>query len=200
MKSLSFGLSICLSLAFAVSTASAQGGAPGLVTVLDVAKVFEKHPVFNAKMEALKNEVQEFQKDVRGKVTKLAEKRQSLTREFTIGTPKFKEAEESLAREEADLKVKTGQTEREYMNKEAKLYYETYLEVQSIVANFARSNNISLVLRFDSTDIDQTNRASVSNGVNRFIVYQEKLDLTGLIITEVEKKAQQAGIQGAAPR
>lgn len=185
-----------LSMIIAAGATAQESGSPGLVTVLDVAKVFEKHPVFRAKMDALKAEVQGFQQKVRAQVTDLTKKRQQLTQQYKIGTPEFKKEEESLARQEADLKVKTGQQEREYMDKEAQLYFDTYVEVQNIVANFARANNISLVLRFDSTEIDKTNRASVSSGVNRFIVYQEKLDLTTLIINEVSKKAEQANIQG----
>lgn len=172
-----------------------QGKAPGLVTVLDVAKVFENHPTFKAKMNALKNEVGDFQKSVRDQVTDLTKRRQNLPQELKIGSAEFKKAEETLARQEADLKITTSQTEREFMDKEAKLYYNTYLEVQNLVAGFAKANNISLVLRFDSSNIDKSNRASVSSGVNRFIVYQEQLDLTDLIIKEVAKSSAQAGIQ-----
>ena len=197
MKSIKYILSACLlTTLFAADINAQDGGSPGLVTVLDVAKVFENHPVFKAKMDQLKLEVQAFQSKVRAQVTDLTKKRQQLTQKYKIGTPEFKKEEEALAREEADLKVKTGQQERDYMDQEAKLYYDTYKEVQQVVANFARSNNISLVLRFDSTEIDKSNRASVSSGVNRFIVYQEKLDLTQLIINEVSKKSAQAGIQG----
>lgn len=200
MKSVNYILTACLLSTVIATGSQAQDGAPGLVTVLDVAKVFENHPVFKARMDELKNEVTAFQQKVRAQVTDLAKKRQELTQKFKIGTPEFKQEEEALARQEAELKVKTGQTERDYMDREAMLYYETYIELQQIVANFARANNISLVLRFDSTDIDKTNRASVSNGVNRFIVYQEKLDLTALIIDEVTKRSAQANIQGGNPQ
>ena len=197
VKSIRNILSACLLSTIIAAGVNAQGGgSPGLVTVLDVAKVFENHPVFKAKMDSLKTEVQAFQQKVRAQVTDLTKKRQQLTQQYKIGTSEFKKEEEQLAREEAELKVKTGQTERDYMDKEARLYYETYVEVQNIVANFSRANNISLVLRFDSNDIDKTNRAAVSQGVNRFIVYQEKLDLTQLIINEVAKKSAQASIQG----
>ena len=87
------------------------------------------------------------------------------------------------------------------MNKEAQLYYNTYLEVQSVVASFAKQNNITLVLRFDSSPIDQTNRASVSAGVNRFIVYQNSLDITELITKQVNGGVAQAANQsGTANR
>lgn len=102
-----------------------QGKAPGLVTVLDVAKVFENHPTFKAKMNALKNEVGGFQKSVRDQVTDLTKRRQNLPQELKIGSAEFKKAEETLARQEADLKITTSQTEREFMDKEAKLYYNT---------------------------------------------------------------------------
>ena len=57
MKSTRTLLSACLLTMFiAAGTHAQQGASPGLVTVLDVAKVFENHPVFKAKMDSLKQE------------------------------------------------------------------------------------------------------------------------------------------------
>lgn len=197
MKSSKIALpALMVLIAFGTALPAQQpSGGPGLVTVLDVAKVFENHAAFKANMESLKTEVTQFQKSIREKVTVLTEKRQKLAQNYKVGTPEFKQAEISLATEESNLKTKTQQTERDYMNKEAQLYYNTYLQVQSVVTTFANKNNITLVLRFDSSPIDQTNRASVSAGVNRFIVYQNSLDITDFIIKEVNGGVAQAANQ-----
>ena len=193
MKSSKIGLpALMILIAIGTNLPAQQGNGPGLVTVLDVAKVFENHSTFKANMAGLKQEVTEFQKSIREKVTLLTEKRQKLAQNFKIGTPEFKQAEIALATEESNLKTKTQQTERDYMNKEAQLYYNTYLEVQSVLESFAKQNNITLVLRFNSSPIDQTNRASVSAGVNRFIVYQNSLDITELITKQVNGGVAQA--------
>jgi hypothetical protein len=53
------------------------------------------------------------------------------------------------------------------------------------VANFARQNNISLVLRFSSEPIEPDDRNSVLQGINRAVVYQNQLNITGHVLKEI---------------
>jgi hypothetical protein len=71
------------------------------------------------------------------------------------------------------------------LDREARLYYETYIDVQSAVSSFAGQRRIGLVLRFDSEEIDMADRASVLRGVNRAIVFQDRIDITSDIVRMV---------------
>ena len=64
--------------------------------------------------------------------------------------------------------------------------------MQSVVESIAKKYNISLVLRFDSAEIDKTSRPEVIKGVNRAVVYHHKLDLTSMVVKEMSG--------GAAPK
>ena len=70
--------------------------------------------------------------------------------------------------------------------------------MQAVLKSLSTQHGISLVLRFDSEDVDPTNRGEVIKGVNRSIVYQEKLDLTSLVISQMSNDTAAAG--GATTR
>ena len=55
-------------------------------------------------------------------------------------------------------------------------------EVEQTVAVFAQRNRINLVLRFTGDEIKQDDRASILQGVNRPVVYQQGLDITDHIL------------------
>ena len=79
------------------------------------------------------------------------------------------------------MRTKARQAEADLLNREARIYYATYQKMQGIVSSVAGQNNITLVLRFDSEEIEPTNRAEVIKGVNRAVVFQHKLDLTSMV-------------------
>lgn len=162
-----------------------EQGQGGIVAVLDVAKVFKEHAQFNASMEAIKKEIEVFEEDFRGKRESLQNQIRAL--QSLQGQPEFKTEEAALARKEADLQIEANQKRAEILSKEAEIYYSTYNEVVATVARLSGSYGISLVIRYDSGAIDQTDRASVIKGVNRSVVFQRDLDLTSLVLQELNK-------------
>ena len=162
-----------------------EQGQGGIVAVLDVAKVFKEHAQFNASMEAIKKEIEVFEEDFRGKRESLQNQIRAL--QSLQGQPEFKTEEAALARKEADLQIEANQKRAEILSKEAEIYYSTYNEVVATVARLSGSYGISMVIRYDSGAIDQTDRASVIKGVNRSVVFQRDLDLTTLVLQELNK-------------
>lgn len=170
---------VCCSSAMAQT---AQSGS-GIVAVLDVAKVFEAHAGHKAKMEAIKAEVAAFEADFRERRNSLNTQIQAL--QSLVGQPSYKQEEAALARKDADLTIEANQKRADIINREAQVYYETYTDVLAVVANLAQNYNISLVINYDSAEIDPANRESIIKGVNRNVVFQRELDLTALVIEQV---------------
>jgi Skp family chaperone for outer membrane proteins len=162
-------------------------GQGGIVAVLDVAKVFKEHAQFNSSMEAIKKEIEEFEVEFRAKRESLQNQIRAL--QSLAGQPEFKTEEAALARKEADLQIEANQKRADILTKEAEIYFATYNEVVATVARLSGSYGITLVLRYDSGAIDQTDRASVIKGVNRSVVFQRDLDLTSLVLQELNKTA-----------
>ena len=82
---------------------------------------------------------------------------------------------------QAALRTEARQKEQELLNREAGIYYDTYRVMQTVVTEIAKQNNIALVLRYDSSEINQASRPEVIKGVNRTVVYHKNLDLTKMV-------------------
>ena len=179
------GISALVLLAFAAPTFAQSNG--GRVVVIDIGKVFKEHIRFKQQMEVLKKDMEAFQAYVRNEQTKMQEKAEKLKRDFNKGTPEFKREEETLARQANELQLQSAQKQRDLMEREAKVYHGVYKEVSAEVANFAIKQEISLVLRYNSDPINPDDRNSVLAGVNNSIVYQKNLDITNIIIRQLNQ-------------
>jgi len=54
----------------------------------------------------------------------------------------------------------------------------------------ARKREIRLVVRYDIVPIDQENRDSILKGVNRYVVFQDKIDITEEVIEGLNRRAK----------
>ena len=171
MKSLRAVICSIILVSSSSSTAIAAKNGPveagQRIALVDVAKVFKAHTRFNASLEQMKKDAEMFQTMMRTEQNKLA----------------------------AELQVTQSQKGRDISEKEARLYFDTYVEVTQQIANYADRNGIGLVLRYNSAPIDAADRKSVIEGVNREIVFQVGRDITDQVIATIN------GTQiGSAPR
>lgn len=184
---------VAIALAFsAQSNAQDQPGTSGLVTVLDVAKIFEQNPNFKQKMDSIKSEADALKQRIQSEQEALRTAAMGL-QNFEPGSPERNQQEADIEQRQAKLRTTARQSEQELLNREATIYFETYQTMQSVVTSIAKENNISLVLRYDSADIDKSNRAEVIKGVNRTIVYHHQLDLTSMVSKAMNARTASAG-------
>ena len=180
------------------NSASAQSAGGTNVAVIDISYIFKHHARFNQAQEVMKKEVADFEKyvqDQRGRMQKLAEK----MKEFETGSPDYKKIDEEMARITAEVQVETARKRKEFLQQEAKLYNNTYNEVVDEVTRFARQHGIALVLRFSSETVDPDDRQSVLQGVNRSVVYQDRLNITNLILEQINRQASAAPSTATRP-
>ncbi|MCA9261405.1 MAG: OmpH family outer membrane protein [Planctomycetales bacterium] len=147
------------------------------IAVVDISYIFQNYPKFTRTMESMKTEMttaEDSLKSERDRVQKMEEHRNTLK----PGTDDFKRLDEELARQKADFNIKAGAIRRDFLEKEAQVYYQTYLEVSQVVNSFARNNNIGLVLRFNGDQIDPSRREDVLRAINQPIMFQNNIDIT----------------------
>lgn len=172
------------------SVVSAQEKRTTPIVVLDLSKVFDSHPRFKSRIDQIKASV----KAEEGKIQQEGEQLKAQVQQLQVleaGTPDFKQLESNVARTQARLQADMQLKRKGFLEEEAKVYFETYQEVQAEVKAFAENNRIGIVLRYSSEEIDQANRQSVLQGINQPIVYnQNSLDITGYIVTRVSRASQ----------
>ncbi len=91
----------------------------------------------------------------------------------------------------ANAQVKMQLKRKDFLEREAKVYFDAYNEVLMAVSQFSDRNGIGLVLRFNGGEMDPTKRESVLQGVNRAVVFQRNLNITDYVIQRLN--------QGVAP-
>lgn len=174
---------------FGAPSLHAQEG--GIVTILDVAKVFKNNQAFESKMAAIRAEADSLKANISQRQETIKTKAQGLA-QYEIGSPNRSSLEESLEVEQAKLRSFARQNENLLLNREARVYFDTYRQMQNVVKRIAEANNIALVLRFESDDIDPDNRPDVIKGVNRSVVYFGSIDLTAAVTKEMNAQTAQA--------
>ena len=156
------------------------------VAVIDIAFVFKHHNRFNGMMGEIKKEIEQFESYVREEQRKFNAKKEELTA-FRAGTPEYNAKEEELARAASEMQVQVSLKRKQFLEDEARVYYRVYREIEQSVGIFAQRNRIGLVMRFNGDEMKENDRASVLQGVNRAVVYQQNLDITQLILDDLNR-------------
>jgi Skp family chaperone for outer membrane proteins len=185
-----------------LSTASAQApaaaaapAAPKQVVVIDIAKVFKEFQAFNGQMESMKAEVDAYEEYLKGKQGEL----QALVEErgkYTANSEEYKAKDQQILQIQSQTSVEATTKRKEFMEKEAQIYYSHYLIILRTIDEFAARNGITLVLRYNSEPIDPLNRQSIQQGVNNAIVFQRSCDITNFVIKTLNPQAPAATAQG----
>ena len=171
-------------VALGASVVSAQE--TGRVAILDVAKVFKDNTSFGDKMAALKAEAERLKGQVTAEQDRIKVEVMKL-RDLKPG-PERNKREADLEQQHTHLRTTTRQAESELLSQEARVYFDTYREMQAVVEAIAQANGLSLVLRFDSESVDPNNRNEVIKGVNRAVVFHRGLDLTKMVSEQLNDR------------
>jgi Skp family chaperone for outer membrane proteins len=185
---------ICLSANVARAQAPNPAGANASrygVGVVDISYIFKKHERFRAAMESMKKEMETIEVQLKADREKIAQSEQQRNT-FNAGTAEHKRLDEEVARMMADFNLKMGRMRKDFLEREAKVYYQTYLEVVESVNAYAKRQNIGLVLRFNGEPVDPNRRDDVLREINKPVVVQDQIDITPDVLMILNRDAQAA--------
>ena len=168
------------------------------VAVVDISYIFKKHERFRAAMESMKKEMETIEAELKADRDKIAQTEQQRNT-FNVGTAEHKKLDEDVARMMADFNLKMGRLRKDFLEREAKVYYQTYLEVVDAVNTYAKRQNIGLVLRFNGEPVDPNRREDVLREINKPVVVQDQIDITPdvLMLLNRDQQAVRPAQQGS---
>ena len=108
---------------------------------------------------------------------------------FKPGTPEYKKLEEEITQNDSDLKVKASLQQKEFAERESRIYLTAYQEISQQVKTYADRNGIALVLRFNGAPPDPNNREAVQAELFKMVLYQNGIDITGPVLQELNRSA-----------
>ncbi len=178
-------VSTCVTSLCSQASAQAPSPAPGPsanaprygYAVVDVTYIFKNYAKFSQQMEGMKTAMESADSQLKADRDTVASKEQALG-EFNPGTPDFNQIDEEIARLKAEFQLKAGKIRRDFMEREAQVYYSTFMEVSNAVQYYAQQHNIGMVLRFNGDSIDPNNREDILRAINKPVVFQNNVDIT----------------------
>lgn len=174
------------------ATASAGANATRYgVAVVDVSYVFKHHQRFNTLMDQMKADVEAAEKALRQERQEIAKMEEAL-QQFQPGSPDYKRRDEGITEAKAAFNLKATKQRKDFLEREAKIYYQAYVEVNDAVKYFAQRSNLGLVLRFNGEPVDPNIREDVLRAINKPVVFQNGIDITPDILALVNRSAASA--------
>lgn len=183
------------------SAASAQNAAGANaqkfgVAVIDINYIFKNHQGFRSSMDGMKEDFTAVEAEVKSKQQQIV-KAQEQQKTYTPGSAEFKQLDEQIVRMNASLQVDVTQKRKQLVEREAKIYYDTYKQVEQVINYYAERQGIGLVLRFNGEEADQNNRESILRSINKAVHFQNKIDITPDVLALVNRSAGQTASRPA---
>ncbi|MBN2581192.1 MAG: OmpH family outer membrane protein [Pirellulales bacterium] len=162
--------------------ASAASMGPRLA-LIDVSRIFKKHYRFQALIDQMKQDASQAEARVRERNNAIQKEIEEL-QSYKVGSAKYKELEEVIANKRAKLSIDVNMQRKEFMQREAKIYHDVYLEIEKVLDYYCQNQSIDMVLRFSGEPVDVNNPESIGIWINRPVVwYNRGLDITDYILS-----------------
>lgn len=183
------------SLGQAANPAGANASKYGMA-VVDIPYIFKNYEKFRSTSEVMKKEMETIDADVKAERANIA-KAEQLRNTFNAGSAEYKKHDEELARMMAEFQLKTSKLQKDFMERQAKLYYQTYLEVVDAVAVYAKGHNIGMVMRFNGEPVDPNKKEDIMRDINKQVVHQEGIDITPDVLMLLNRESRTATQPGS---
>lgn len=158
------------------------------VRVIDLKKLFEGHERLKEQMKALKAEFDASALRVqaeRNEIIKLEGDLKSLP----AGLPEYTQLEETILTRKSEWKLAGDKQLKEFRQKESKILWNTYSEIQNAVAAYCKANGVAMVIQFNSDPINASSPNDVVKAIGRQMVYVDpSRDITPAIENAINKR------------
>ncbi len=165
------------------------------IAVVDINYVFKKDARFESEMKAIQTEMMGVNDTLNAKRNEIAKAEQQM-QTLNIGSPEYKLQDENLAKAKADFQLDVNKQRREILEREAKVYYDTYQRVSQAITYYAKAKNIALVMRFIGEEPDPNRRDEIIASINKDVHFQNQIDITPDILAMLN---QQVGARSGQP-
>jgi Skp family chaperone for outer membrane proteins len=182
--------------------AQAPAGRPALpgVRIIDLKKIFDNYERFKDETGALKREVSAREEQLKGLRDEM-KKLDDLRKDQQAGSNEAKEIEVRMVRIDNEHRSQLTLGKKEFLEKEAKIYFNVYREVLDEVKLYCRYEGVSLVLRFNNEPAPgPEDPQGVLKELNKSVVhYDPSIDITGPILGELNRRWLQRNGQATKP-
>jgi Skp family chaperone for outer membrane proteins len=181
--SLAAAVAVCLPLA-----AQDKESAPLPIAVLNLDLLFKEDPDVVQGLADLKQEAAEIDEKIKLRQSEV-EAVASDARKAQPGSQEQRRLAQEAAKLDGELKQYVNREREAVRLKEAKLYLTAYRDVESVVKEYCKEKGIKLVIRQQTTSLDENQTAQeIVKALNRLVIYEDGLDITDDIKKRLKAK------------
>ncbi|MDX1962814.1 MAG: OmpH family outer membrane protein [Pirellulales bacterium] len=167
----------------AVAAAPAAQSSGHRIAVVDVGIIFKQSPRVAAQLEKLKQEAQASGDALKQEYEALRGMAEKLQKSMDPSGFEAKQLEAEITKKKLDFDFRRTQMGKELAEREAKLIYALYIEIDQIVQGIAQRNGIALVIKHNSLEVNPNDKNDIMRGLNNQVVYvHPDLDITKLVM------------------
>ena len=110
-------------------------------------------------------------------------------RQAQPGSQEQRRLQQEAAKLNGELQQFVARERANYQNKEVKIYLAAYRGVESVVKEYCKEKGIKLVIRQQSTSLDENQpTAEIIKAINRDVIFEDGLDITADIQERLKAK------------
>jgi Skp family chaperone for outer membrane proteins len=178
--------------------ATAPAATPVKIGLVDMARVFKEYNKFEDMRATLKGEMEIALAEAKA-IAANAEKVKEELKLLKPGSAEYIKRESDLAQLSSDFDTKRKLANVQYQRREAEIFQDIYVDAVEVVKLYAEHFKFSMVMRFNSADLDKSNPSTVANGLNKLVIYHRPQDdITDAVIDYLNRRY--TPVNPAAPR
>jgi Skp family chaperone for outer membrane proteins len=163
---------------------------PQNIAVIDIAKILKNDEKFKQEMQNMQTEILATEKQLQSDAKEI-QALASQQKQLAAGTPDYSRLDAEITKRTADLNVQKSIKQKEFVERQSKMLFNMYSEIQDAVRQFSQRYNIGLVMQYDSSKIDPNDPQAILSGAHRSIVYvYPPLDITNDILANLNRSPQ----------
>ncbi|MGQ9576244.1 MAG: OmpH family outer membrane protein [Thermoguttaceae bacterium] len=168
------------------SAAGSRGRAE--IALIDVGYIFKNHARFKQQMAELQGDMEREDAAMKRERDQIRALQDQLN-ELQAGSPDYRQREQEIAQRVADLNVRITLMRKEFLKREARIYHNTYQQIQEAVEEFATRYGVAAVLKFNSEPPDLEKPDEVLRGLNQQVIWFDKSrDITQPILESLKRR------------
>jgi Skp family chaperone for outer membrane proteins len=158
------------------------------IAVLNLDLLFKEDTQVTEALAELKEEAQGIDEKAKLRQTELEAVADDL-RKAQPGSQEQRRLQQEAIKLNAALQQFVARERANVQNKEAKIFLTAYREVESVVKEYCREKGIKLVLRQQTTSLDENQPTQeILKALNRSVIFEDGLDITTDIQQRIKAK------------
>ncbi len=160
------------------------------IALLDLNFLLKNHAELKAMKEEMQKDVQREEEHVKREKLEIKALQKRLG-EAMPGSEQYPRLQKEIDERMALLNVDITLQRKAFLKQEATIYYKVHQQILDEVRAYARANQITAILKYDSEEASLDVPESIVRRINSSVVYcEEGLDITPMILARINDKAQ----------